>query len=194
MGRSNPYPDEVFRFCPACGAEGFAVPGDFIPGADGKHRFACSVCGFRFYINSSVGVAAILLNPAGELLMTRRLKEPKLDTLDLPGGFADPGEPAEEALRREVLEEVHLEVTDLVPWRRSYCNEYEYGGITYFTNDFIYTATVRDWQQLRMSDPEEAEPLLLPLDEVDPGKVGLVSIRRVVTDLLRWGRFGPETA
>jgi NAD+ diphosphatase len=186
------YPDRVFRFCPACGAEGFAVAGGFAPGEAGNHRFDCPACGFRFYINASVGTAAILVNDRDELLMVRRLREPKKGTLDLPGGFAAPGERSEDAVKREVKEEVNLTVTECRPWHRSYCNEYVYGGITYFTTDFIYICKADDWENLAMSDPDEAEPLLVPADVVEVEQIGLPSIREAANDLFSDYRRIPE--
>ena len=179
------YPDKVFSFCPACGAQGFSVQNGFIPGVDGHNRFLCAHCGFKFYINSSIGVAAIIIKNDDELLMVRRMKEPRRGTLDLPGGFAAPSEKAEDAVRREVLEEVNLVLSKCIPWETSYSNEYEYGGITYFTNDIIYTCDVADWEALAINEPNEAVPILIKLDEIDVDVIGFDSIRKAVVDLLQ---------
>ncbi|NQT59913.1 MAG: NUDIX hydrolase [Bacteroidetes bacterium] len=182
------YPDNVFSFCPACGARGFSVQNGFMPGVDGHNRFLCESCGFKFYINSSIGVAAVIIKNDDELLMVRRMKEPRKGTLDLPGGFAAPGERAEDAVRREVLEEVNLVLSACTPWDTSYSNEYEYGGITYFTNDIIYTCEVTDWGSLAVNEPNEAEPVFIKLDEIDIDSIGFDSIRNAVVDLLKKNR------
>jgi NAD+ diphosphatase len=178
------YPDRVFSRCPVCGAEGFAVPGGFALGAEGQHAFVCPSCAFRYYINSAVGTAAMLVRGEDEILLVRRLREPHMGTLDLPGGFAAPGEPSEEALVREVAEEVNLTVTAMRPWPKTYCNEYLYGGITYFTTDSIYLCSADDWSTLDASDPTEAEPLLVRVDELDVELIGLPSLRRAAYDIL----------
>lgn len=190
MNSRDTYPDKVFRFCPSCGAEGFAVAGGFSPGAAGNHKFLCGSCGFTFYINASVGTAAYMVNKRNELLLVKRRREPKLGMLDLPGGFAAPGEPAEDALKREVLEEVNLPVTECTPWEKSYCNEYSFGGITYFTTDFIYICRTDRWDLLNMADPTEAEPVLVPFDEIDITKIGFPSLQKAVHDILQSKKYG----
>jgi 8-oxo-dGTP pyrophosphatase MutT (NUDIX family) len=184
---SNTYPDKVFSFCPSCGVKGFSVKNGFMLGADGHNRFLCEHCGFKFYINSSIGVAAVIIKN-DELLMVRRMKEPRIGTLDLPGGFAAPGERAEDAVKREVLEEVNLVLSTCTPWDTSYNNEYEYGGITYFTNDIIYTCEVTDWEALAVNEPNEAVPVFIKLDEIDVDAIGFDSIRKAVVDLLQRNR------
>ena len=179
------YPDKIFSYCPACGAQGFSVRNGFMPGVDGHNRFLCGECGFKFYINSSIGVAAVIIKNDDELLMVRRMKEPRKGTLDLPGGFAAPGERAEDAVQREVLEEVNLVLSTCTPWDTSYSNEYEYGGITYFTNDIIYTCDVADWDTLAVNEPNEAVPVFIKLDEIDVDAIGFESIRKAVVDLKR---------
>jgi len=64
-----------------------------------------------YYMNPSAATAAFILNGKGELLVERRKREPAKGTLDLPGGFADFDETAEEGVAREVLEETGLEGT-----------------------------------------------------------------------------------
>ena len=56
-------------------------------------------------------VGAIVLNDADELLVIQRGQEPAAGCWTLPGGRIEPGESAEEAVVREVLEETGLVVT-----------------------------------------------------------------------------------
>lgn len=176
------YPQQVWSFCPSCGAEGFQPkPGASFP-ADELH---CSSCGFRYFINAAASVIALIEDPEKRLLMTRRLKDPAAGTLDLPGGFVDIRETAEQALRREVLEECGLEVSTAKLVGRTYWNEYTYGGITYFTLDLVYVCGIVDWDKLS-GDGKEVEAVLLRREEINPIEVGLNSVRRVVEDYLQY--------
>lgn len=55
-------------------------------------------------------VVAVVKNPEGRILLTRRAIPPYLGKWVMPGGKIDLGEPITAALKREVLEEVGLEV------------------------------------------------------------------------------------
>jgi 8-oxo-dGTP diphosphatase len=56
----------------------------------------------------------VIFDARGRVLLVRRKHEPFAGAYALPGGFVEIGETVEQACRREVKEEVELEVGDLV--------------------------------------------------------------------------------
>jgi len=172
-------PFRQFKQCPRCGAPG--------PGAASLNPFRCVACGLILYFNPASAVAAFVCRDDGRVLYTRRAKDPGKDRLGMPGGFVDIGETAEEALRREVKEEVGLDLTAL-EYLSSYPNQYPYAGVTYNTLDLFYVA--------RTDDPERAASLdavasLAWLDPsaIDPVEIAFESMRRALGDYLKRG-FG----
>ena len=119
---------EVFQHCPRCGVrrEGPAT-----------NPFRCVGCGHQQYFNPAAAVAAILLDQDGRALFIRRAKDPGRGKLGLPGGFVDIGETAEEALRREIREEVNLDV-GAIEFLCSGVNEYLYQGVNYPVLDLFF--------------------------------------------------------
>lgn len=130
------------------------------------------------YINASAAVAAFIVNESGDLLVSRRGKEPEKGTLDLPGGFVDGNESAEEALHREISEELHANVLD-ANYLFSLPNEYEYSGLTVPTLDMFFACTLEDIAHLQPSDDVE-DCFFVPLNELNPELFGLKSIKKAV--------------
>jgi NAD+ diphosphatase len=122
-------PIEHFKFCPRC-----AQPGGERQQAD---AFKCQQCGFLYYFNPAIAAAGILLNSRGEALLIQRAKEPALGKLAFPGGFINASETAENALRREVQEELSLPLTEL-EYLCSHPNVYHYKEVTYSVLDFFF--------------------------------------------------------
>lgn len=89
------------RFCAACGARVRAVR------EDGQARRRCPRCGWTFYANPVPAVVA-LITREGRILLTRRARPPWAGTWDLPGGFLEGDETPEEAIRRELREELGM--------------------------------------------------------------------------------------
>ncbi|WP_456306678.1 NUDIX hydrolase [Limobrevibacterium gyesilva] len=59
-----------------------------------------------------VGIGVVVLRP-GEVLLVRRGRPPNVGAWSLPGGAQELGETAEDAARRELLEETGLDVGPL---------------------------------------------------------------------------------
>lgn len=169
----TPYhPSRVFKYCPYCGMPDFLW--------QGEKSFRCNSCGSKLYINEAAAVVAIIENPQGELLLTRRKKDPCKGMLDLPGGFVDIGERAEDALRRELMEELNLVAEELSYWG-SYPNRYVYGGLLYFTLDMVFLCSVKDLSEIIPMDDVE-DYLMMPVEELNISEVGLESVKNILLD------------
>lgn len=170
---------DLFTHCPRCGAVGFA-----------EHDFKakrCSQCGFTYYMNSAAAVVAILRNERGQLLIARRKEEPARGTLDLIGGFVDPGEGLEQALLREVREETGM---DIASCPRKYLfslpNTYLYSGLTVHTTDAFFLVDIAADTPLHPSD-DVADCWWMHPEDIQSELFGLASIRAGVARYLQGG-------
>ena len=148
-------PNLTFKHCPQCGHP--QKPEDKIP-------FVCQSCEYTYFFNPTIAAAGLILNQEGHMLFIERAKEPAKGKLAVVGGFIDAGETAEDALQREIKEEVGLVVTD-IQYLACFPNQYTYKNITYPVLDFFYTATCHD---TRIS-PDQAE--VAGCHWLDPRKV-----------------------
>ena len=89
-----------FVFCPADGTR-------LAAGEDEGLR--CPSCGRSWYRNSAptAGCAIVV---GGKALITERGREPEKGRYDIPGGFLSAGEEILDGLRREVREELGVEI------------------------------------------------------------------------------------
>jgi ADP-ribose pyrophosphatase YjhB (NUDIX family) len=127
---------DIHRHCPRCGSPR-AAPRS-------PQLLVCEACDLHLYFNPCAAAAAILLDDSGRVLLVRRAHEPAKDKLAFPGGFIDDGESAETALRRELREEIGMEVGPL-HYVASHPNTYPYRGVVYATLDVFFTARVPDF-------------------------------------------------
>lgn len=167
------HPLEIFAHCPKCGSHAFRE-NDF------KSK-RCSCCGFTYYLNPSAATVAIISDGKGNILVATRSKEPAKGTLDLPGGFCDMNESAEEGVIREVLEETGLKVT-ATKYLFSIPNRYHYSGMEIPTMDMFFICNVEKSDNLRADDDVE-KLQWMKLCTLDSSRFGLNSIREGIEKL-----------
>ncbi|MFD4168499.1 NAD(+) diphosphatase [Streptomyces albidoflavus] len=98
--------------CPRCG-----TPADLRP--DGRSRW-CANCATEHHPRIDPAVMMSVTDDQDRLLLARRAVAPP-GRMSPPAGFVEPGETAEEAAARELLEEVGVRTTDITyigsqPW------------------------------------------------------------------------------
>jgi deoxyribose-phosphate aldolase len=160
-------PIRLFQWCPNCGRPQAARAS--------SSPFRCASCGLVYYFNPTIAAAVFVLDAHGRVLFIRRAKEPARGKLALPGGFVDVGETVEEALRREVREEVNLEL-EALEYLSSYPNSYPYKGVVYPVLDFFFVARAVDSSTVRALDGVESYRWLRPA-EVDLDDLAFPSMR-----------------
>jgi NADH pyrophosphatase NudC (nudix superfamily) len=170
------YPAKVFKFCPKCS-------GVFVPQKD--FSFVCSTCGLHFFSNACAAVCALILDSEGNLLLTTRAKEPKKGMLDLPGGFVDPLESIEDAVKREIREELGLNVIKM-KYFCSFPNRYIYSGLTYFTIDLAFICEVDDLSKI-CPDDDVSGTLFIKPGMIDIDGLAFESIKNIIRKFVSSG-------
>lgn len=123
-----------------------------------------------------------------DLLLTVRKNSPAKGKLDLPGGFVDYQETLEEALTREVKEELALDVrADRWHYEFSLSNRYPYKGIIYHTADAFFSVKLECKPDIVAAD-DVAGITWLNTQEIDIGQIGLSSIQQAITRLQATGK------
>jgi ADP-ribose pyrophosphatase YjhB (NUDIX family) len=132
------------------------------------------------YHNIAAAVA-IIFTYEDKILFTERNVDPDKGKLDLPGGFIDPNETAEEAACREISEELGLTITsnDLT-YITTAPNNYLYRNVPYRTMDIFYECQLKS-DVISINAADEIKSLIwINRSEIDLNKIGFVSIRKVI--------------
>lgn len=161
----------LFKFCPVCGSNSFVQ--------NNEKSMVCNDCGFVYYINASAAVAAFIVNDKHELLVCTRAKEPAKGKFDLPGGFVDGNETADEAVRREIAEELNVQVTES-KFIFSLPNDYLYSGLTVPTLDLFFVCKIDNYENIQAADDVESIQFIA-LDKLNIEDFGLNSIKKGIS-------------
>ena len=165
-----------FRYCPKCGSNQLSP--------DSAKSFRCAACNFVFYLNPAAAVAGLVVNANGDLLVVGRNHDPAKGTWDLPGGFLDPGESYEQGLRREIREELSLDIIAL-RYLFSSPNQYTYGGVVYSTVDAAFVCEIDPAETPQADMAEIIFATFIPLSKIKVERFGLPSIRVIVNEYLK---------
>jgi 8-oxo-dGTP diphosphatase len=96
----NPALEDIHH-CPRCGKP---------PQIAYPRSIVCPHCGYAAFYNPKPVACALPETERGEIWLLRRGFEPKVGSWSMPGGFVDLGESVEDAARREVQEEMGIEI------------------------------------------------------------------------------------
>ena len=177
----HPITDRPYlRYCPSCGSTDLHRPI--------VDRLVCKTCGFELYFNAASAVIGLITDEQGRLLVTIRAREPAKGRMGLPGGFVDLGETAEQALAREIKEELGLELARA----RFLCTEpnvYLYKGVTYVTVDMAFVCKVMDPNKAAAADDVLQIMWLYP-SQIRPEDFGFRSMANVFKRFVHEG-LGP---
>jgi ADP-ribose pyrophosphatase YjhB (NUDIX family) len=117
-----------------------------------------------------------------ELLLIKRKRNPFKGSLDIPAGFADGSETLEETLKREMKEEVGLEVTNY-KYFKSAAVDYDYKGVIKkcLCAFFIIKVNSKDYKMKAGDDAESCR--FYNLNEIDMSEIKFKTTRRIIEDL-----------
>ena len=173
-------PKDILKFCPKCGSSHFTCRNE--------REFFCQKCRFHFFINSSSAVAALIFNQEGKLMLSRRGVDPNKGMLDLPGGFVDPMESAEQALFREIKEELGVNVINH-QYLISFPNEYIFSQFSVFTTDLAFLCKVDDLQNINPMDDITAIEYHYP-EEINMSDLCSESMKQIIQEIVRRKELG----
>ena len=166
---------KTWSHCPRCGAAA---------AKKGGQPFRCSACGYTHYFGPVTAVGCIALVPDGRMLLLIRGKDPGKGLYGVPGGFVDPGESAEQAVRREVMEEIGLKVLSC-RYLTSFPNEYVYCGAALPVTDLFFVIELPDPKDIITQEGEvEGWHLCYP-GERELSKMAFRSNRRALEFYLK---------
>lgn len=168
---------KILKYCPNCGKESLQW--------DGERKWSCQNCGFTLY-NNVAGAVAVVIRYNDEIYLTRRNRDPKEGKLDLAGGFVDPKESAEETCKRELFEELQLDVdVSNLKYLTSLPNVYQYKEIDYNTIDLFYEYRVPEKFEVNLELSEISEAVWIPLKELNLEDIAFDSQKKFFEEYLK---------
>ncbi len=154
-----------FRFCFFCGTEYQAT--DFIPA---EVALSCGNCSKTNYLSMKVGAAMIIPDAAdhSKILLLKRLQNPGRGLFNLPGGFILYGEDPDAGAKREIKEELGIDIKALHLFSTA-VQDYEHAGSIWKVVNLFYLSESLDSMPGINSESSEYKYVLVT--EVVDGKI-----------------------
>lgn len=150
-----------------------------------KKLINCPSCDFHFYFNPVPATAIILENQNQEILLVKRRFSPKKGYWDLPGGFIDFKEKADEALKREVKEELNIEI-EKINFLDTYIGFYPYKGINYQPLSLIFYKMISEDQLKNIKPADDVSSFkFFPKNKIPWKRLAFIDIKKGIKDYLK---------
>jgi NAD+ diphosphatase len=150
------------NFCRRCGTQLAHVE---------SHVYKCDK-GHTIFNNESPAVGVLFTNDNKEVLMAIRAIDPGKGRFDMPGGFCDGAETFEDAVIRELQEELNITPQDYdnVEFLFSFIDPYDYGGERQSVLAGVFTARLKPGTTLKPED-DVAEVKFMKYEDIDQSKI-----------------------
>ncbi|MGK0305952.1 MAG: NAD+ diphosphatase [Gammaproteobacteria bacterium] len=149
----------------------------------GEKTYECALCGFVYFHNVAAAVCAIIVCNQ-QMLLVERAQQPSKGKLDFPGGFVDYNESNEQALKRELLEELQLPVNNM-QYLFSYPNSYLYKDVLYSTLDSFFEITLDTMPDLILQQEEVSRYLWLDVSSLTTQELAFASGQHGFAEFIR---------
>lgn len=130
-----------------------------------EQELVCKSCSTTEFSTPKAAVGAMIFNDEGQMLVATRTLDPGEGLLDVPGGFVEPGESAEQATIRELKEETGLFINEeSLHIAKTNPNTYLYQGKLAENVDILFTLKIKTGTKTTASDDVRSLEWLMPKD------------------------------
>jgi len=157
--------EQRYHYCTKCGGKlAYRHIGEDRP------RLVCEACQYVLYENPVVGVAAVVLNDRGQILLGRRTGGRYPGLWCIPCGYVEYEEDVYDAIRREFKEETNLDIepVDVYAVLSNFHDPEKHSVGIWFWSRVISGEPLAgdDLDQVAFFDLADPPPLAFPTDQV----------------------------
>jgi mutator protein MutT len=161
---------ESYKHCTYCGGK--------VTASDRK--FTCTTCKGLRYVNPSPAVTALIFRN-NEILLVKRAINPSKNKWDFPGGFVDLNENYEDAIKREMMEELGIKLKN-IKYFNSITERYLFKGVNEYVLVVNFLAEIESGNLKPDDDVSEAK--FFELNEALNVDLGFPSMKKVISELI----------